>query len=74
MEDWCWGMPSIYQEPRWQGPAMYLLLKGGAREAVRGISINDLRKDDGVEESIRILDELFQSDETTLAYHAFKIM
>ena len=51
---------------------MYLSLKGRARETVRGISINDLNKDDGVGEIIRILDEIFQSDETTGAYHAFK--
>ena len=51
---------------------MYLSLKVRAREAVRGISINDLKKDNGVEEIIRILDEIFQNDETTRAYHAFK--
>ena len=50
------------EEPRQQGPAIYLSLKGRAREAVRGISINDLKKDDGVEEIIRILDEIFQSN------------
>ena len=37
-----------------------------------GISINDPKKDDDVEEIIRILNEIFQSDETTRAYHAFK--
>ena len=51
---------------------MYFSLKGRAREAVRGISINDLKKYDGVEEIIRILEEIFQSGETTLAYHPFK--
>ena len=60
------------EEAKRQGPAVYLSLKGRAREAVRGISINDLKKDDGVDEIIRILDEIFQSDETTRAYHAFK--
>ena len=60
------------EKPRQQGPAVYLSLKGRAREAVRGISINDLKKYDGVEEIIRILEEIFQSGETTRAYHPFK--
>ena len=60
------------EEPRWQGPAVYLSLKRRAREAVGGISINNLKKDDGVGEIIRVLDEIFQSHETTQAYHAFK--
>ena len=66
-------MASIYQgSTKRQWPTVYLSLKERAREAVRGISINDLKKDDGVEEIIRILDEIFQGDETTRAYHAFK--
>ena len=60
------------EEPKRQGPAVYLLLKGRAREAVKGISTKDLKKDDCVEEIIRILDEVFQSDETTRPYYAFK--
>ena len=63
-------MASIYQgSTKRQWPTVYLSLKGRAREAARGISINDLKKDDGVEEILRILDEIFQ---TTRAYHAFK--
>ena len=46
------------EEPRRKGPAVYFSLKGRAREAVRGISINDLKKYDGVEEIIRILEEI----------------
>ena len=53
------------EEPRRKGPAVYLSPKGRARKAVSGISIKDLKKDDGVEEILRILDEIFQSDETT---------
>ena len=64
--------PFTKEEPRRQGPAVYLSLKGRAREAVRGISINDLKKDNDLEEIIRMLDEIFQIDETTRAYHAFK--
>ena len=51
---------------------MHFSLKGRAREAVRGIYINDLKKYDGVEEIIRILEEIFQSGEKTRTYHPFK--
>ena len=37
----------------------YISLNGRARETVRGISINDLKKNDGIEEIIKILDEIF---------------
>ena len=66
-------MTSIYQgRTKTTVAAVYLSLKGRVREAARGISINDLKKDDGVGEIIRILDEIFQCNETTRAYHAFK--
>ena len=42
------------EETKRQGPAVYLPPKWRAREPVRGISINDLKKDDGVEKIIRI--------------------
>ena len=54
-------------------PAVYYLsLKGRITEAVWWISVNDLKNDDGVEEIIRIIDEIFQSDETKRTYRAFK--
>ena len=66
-------MTSIYQgRTKTTVAAVYLSLKGRVREAARGISITDLKKDDGVGEIIRILDEIFQCNETTRAYHAFK--
>ena len=56
-------MASIYQgRTKTTGAAVYLSLKWRAREAVRGLIINDLKKDDGVEEITRIVDEIFQSD------------
>ena len=33
---------------------------------------NDLKEGHGVEEIMKILDKIFQSDEATQAYHAFK--
>ena len=46
------------EETKWYGAAVYWLLKRWAREDARGIFINDLKKDDGVEETIRILDKI----------------
>ena len=46
------------EETKWYGAAVYWSLKRRAREATRGIFINDLKKDDGVEEIIRILDNI----------------
>ena len=45
------------EEPKRQESTLYWLLKEKAREAAIGISINDLKKDDGVKEILRILDE-----------------
>ena len=42
------------EEPKRQGPAVYLSLKGKAREAVRGIPVNDLKKDEGVDVVLNI--------------------
>ena len=60
------------EEPEWHRPAVYLLLNGRARKTVRGISITKLMKGNGVEEIIKILDEIFQIEEAARAYHAFK--
>ena len=49
-----------------------MLLNGRARKTVRGISITKLMKGNGVEEIIKILDEIFQIEEAARAYHAFK--
>lgn len=60
------------EEPRGQGPAVYLSLKGNTRESVRGIAANDLKKEDGVQTIVYTLDTVFLTDETTRVYHAFK--
>ena len=59
------------EEKKRQGPAIYLCLKGEARDAVRSIDVKDIAKDDGVETIIRTLDEIFLQDETTRAFCAF---
>ena len=45
------------KEPKQQESALHWLLKEKAREVARGISINDLKNDDGVKEILRILDK-----------------
>ena len=60
------------EDAKRHGPAVYLSLKGKAREAVRGIAINDLKGDNGVKVILEVLDSVFLSDLTTRAYHAFK--
>ena len=59
------------EDKKRQGPAVYLCLKGEAREAVRSIEVKDIAKDDGVETIISKLDEIFLKDETTRAFCAF---
>jgi len=56
------------EEKKRQGPALYLCLKGEAREAVRSIPVASLPKDDTI---IAKLDEIFLQDETTRAFCAF---
>ena len=55
-----------------QGPAIYLCLRGKARDAVRGLDVKDIATEDGVKSIIDKLDGIFQKDETTRAYCAFK--
>ena len=65
-------MASIYQGRTKTTRASSIFAAKRAREAVKGISTKDLKKDDCVEEIIRILDDIFQNDETTRPYYAFK--
>jgi hypothetical protein len=55
-----------------QGPAVYLSLKGAARNAVRALKPAELAEDDGIDKIITTLDKVFQSDESTRSFHAFK--
>ena len=55
-----------------QGPAVYLSLKGKARDAVRGMSKDDLKKDNGFDLILAELDKVFAADNVTRAYCALK--
>ena len=50
-----------------QGPAVYLSIKGKARDAVRGMS-----KDNGFDLILAEFDKVFEADNVTRAYGAFK--
>ena len=54
------------------GPAVYLSLKGNAREAVRGIDTKVLGTDTGYNTIMEALDKVYLKDETTRAFCAIK--
>ena len=55
-----------------QGPAVYLSLKGQARDAVRGLTAAEIGVAEGVKVITDKLNEVFESDVTTRSYCAFK--
>ena len=55
-----------------QGPAVYLLLSGRARECVRDLKPEEIGAEDGVKKIIDKLDTLFEKDVNTQTYLAFK--
>ena len=55
-----------------QGPAVYLMLSGRARECVRDLKIEDIGAIDGVKKITDKLDTLFEKDINTQTYLAFK--
>ena len=54
------------------GPAVYLMLTGRARDAVRELNAADIGKADGLDKIITKLDSVFLKDKNTRAYLAFK--
>ena len=54
------------------GAAIYLSLKGTARDAVRGVSVSDLQEETGFDEVIKLLDAVYLKDSATRAFCAFK--
>ena len=55
-----------------QGPAVYLSLKGRAREAVRDLSPIEIGDDDGLKTIMTKLDSIFLKEKNTRAFLAFK--
>ena len=52
--------------------AVYLSLKGTARDAVRDVDLEALQSDNGLEELIELLDGVYLKDTSTQAYCAFR--
>ena len=55
-----------------QGAAVYLSLKGTARDAVRGLDAAKLKSDTGFEEVLNLLDTVYLRDTATQVYCAFR--
>ena len=55
-----------------RGPAVYLSLTGKAREAVRGINVGDLAKNEGVKTIIEKLDSIYLQDKILLRMQRLK--
>ena len=52
-----------------RGPALYLSLKGNARECVRGLTKEQISAEDGVQTIIKKLDGVMQSDVCTCYWY-----
>ena len=58
------------EDAKRQGPALYLCLKGKAREAVRSIDVEVIADNDSVDVILKALDDVFLQDETTRGWIA----
>ena len=64
------SLTSLSQEK--QGPALWMALKGKAKEAVKEMEISDIKKDDGLTLMMEKLDEVFKTDDNQAAYLAYR--
>ena len=55
-----------------QGPALYLNLKGKARECVKAIASPEIGSEEGFDKLIKALDKLYLKDEDTRAFMAIE--
>ena len=55
-----------------RGPALYLSLKGKARDCIRGLTKEQIGAENGVETIKKRLDEVMQSDENMRTFTCFK--
>ena len=54
------------------GPALYLALKGKAKEVIKDIDIQEIAVAGGLDKIVNALDEVFKKDENQEAYIAYK--
>ena len=55
-----------------RGPALWMSLKGKAKEAIKEMDLNEIKAENGLDEMIRRLDEIFKTDNNQAAYMAYK--
>ena len=67
-----WKLLNDEKYKKQYGAAIYLSLKGTARDAVRSLDATKLAADDGVEQITAILDSVYLKDTATQAYCAFR--
>ena len=55
-----------------QGPALWMALKGKAKDAVKEMEISDIKKEDGLTVMMKKLDDVFKTDDNQAAYLAYR--
>ena len=50
-----------------RGPALWMSLKGKAKEAIKEMDLNEIKAENGLDEMIRRLDEIFKTDDNQAA-------
>ena len=58
--------------PSRQGPALWMTLKGKAKEAVKDMELDTIKGDTGIDKMIQKLDTVFKTDDNQAAYLAYK--
>ena len=66
-----WSMLTSLSKQK-RGPALWMNLKGKAKEAVKEMDLNEIKAEDGLEKMIRKLDEIFKTDDNQAAYMAYR--
>ena len=56
-----WSMLTSLSKQK-RGPALWMNLKGKAKEAVKEMDLNEIKAEDGLEKMIRKLDEIFKTN------------
>ena len=55
-----------------QGPALWMALKGKAKEAVKEMEISEIKENDGLTAMMEKLDIVFKTDDNQAAYLAYR--
>ena len=66
-----WATLTNLRKPK-QGPALWMALKGKAKEAVQEMTLDEIKSDNGFEQMIEKLDAVFKTDDNQAAYMAYR--